>query len=281
MNPQRMQVNGYLVWLSFFYVAYLVLKIGFPSSESMYSLMGSLMLLVGGFAGIQACASFGGRRSFTGRIALYFALALILISISMLASSLSAGLSYPAEEILSSIDLTMFVLAQCIATYAIVASLRSVFDRINTRVVVYILMSALFSIVIAWFNLRAGLQIGLIQSNLNEIFWVGLFPVLIFLQLAGGLLLINLLGKWYATQTIRAIAFGFVCFDILFPPVVVYILVASFAFLGNQVTAFLTGISFQAVTAMFIVSLALTQMKPRQTGPFYALHGSGRIRSGP
>ena len=109
-------------------------------------------------------------------------------------------------------------------------------------------------------------QIGLIQNKLDEIFWVGLFPVLIFLQLACGLLLINLLGKWYATKAIRTIAFGFVCFDILFPPVVVYILVASF--LGvSQVTAFLTGISFQAVTAMFIVSLALTQMKPKQTGP--------------
>jgi hypothetical protein len=276
MNFQRVQVNGYLVWLSFFYVAYLVLKAGFPSSESMYSLMGSLMLFVGGLAGIQASASFGGRRSFTGKIALYFALALILVSISMLASSLSAGLSYPAGRVLSSIDLTTFVLAQCISIYAIVASLRSVIDRINTRAVVYILLSALFSIIIALFNLRAGLRIGLIQSNLDEVFWVGLFPILIFLQLAGGLLLINLLGKWYATQTIRIIAFGFVCFDILFPPVVVYILVGSLAFLGYQATAFLTGISFQAVTAMFIVGLALTQMKPRQTGPFYAIRGAGR-----
>ena len=276
MNLQRVQVNSYLVWLSFFYVAYLVLKAGFPSSESMYSLMGSLMLLVGGLAGIQACASFGGRKNFTGGIALYFALALILVSISMLASSLSAGLSYPAADILSIVDLATFVLAQCISTYAIVASLRSVFNRINKRAVVYILLSGVFSIVIAWFNLQTGQQIQLIQSNLDEIFWVGLFPILIFLQLAGGLLLINLLGKWYATQTIRTIAFGFVCFDILFPPVMAYLLVASLAFLGNQVTTFLTGISFQAVTAMFIVSVALTQMKPRQTGPFYAIHGAGR-----
>ena len=276
MSFPRVQVNGYLLWLSFFYVAYLVLKTGFPSSESMYSLMGSLMLLVGGLAGIQACVSFGGRRSFTGAIALYFALALILVSISMLASSLSAGLSSQASGILSTVDLATFVLAQCISTYAIVASLRSVFDRINKRAVLYILLSALFSIVIAWFNLQTGQQIRLIQSNLDEIFWVGLFPILIFLQLAGGLLLINLLGKWYATQTIRTIAFGFVCFDILFPPVVVYILISSLGFLGNQVTAYLTGISFQAVTAMFIVSVALTQMKPRQTGPFCAIHGAGR-----
>jgi hypothetical protein len=276
MNSRRLQVNSYLVWLSFFYVAFLVMKTVFPSSESMYSLMGALMLLVGGLAGLQASASFGGRRSFTGRIALYFALALILVSISMLASALLAGLSYSAGAVVSGINLMTFVLAQCISTYAIVASLRSVIDRINTRAVVYILLSALFSIVIAWFNLMAGLRIGLIQSNIDEIFWVGLFPVLIFLQLAGGLLLINLLGKWYATKTIRTIAFGFVCFDILFPPVVVYILVTSLAFLGNQATAFLTGISFQAVTAMFIVGLALTQMKPRQTGPFYTIRGAGR-----
>jgi hypothetical protein len=271
---QKVQVNSYLLWISFFYVAYLALKIWSPSAESMYSLMGSLMVLVGALAGIQACASFGGSRNFTGRIALYFTLALLLVSISMLASSLASALNRSSSEVLSITIFTSFIAAQIISTIALMVSVRSVIYHLSARTATYILLSALFSIAIAWFNVTVGTQIGLIHSSADQIFWSGLLPVLIFLQLASALVLIDLLGKWYGTHVIRTIALGFVCFDLLFPPATVYVFAAALSSLGDQVTALLTGVSLQAVTATYIVSFALTQMKPKQIGPFCSLHSA-------
>jgi hypothetical protein len=163
-----------------------------------------------------------------------------------------------------------FVASQLISTIALMASVRSVIDRVNARTTTYILLSAVFSVIIAWFNANVGTQIGLIRGSVDQLFWLGVLPILIFLQLASALVLIDLLGKWYGTQMIRTVALGFVCFDLLFPPVTVYLLVASLSFLGDQVTALLTGISFQAVTATYIVTFALTQMRPRLDGPFFS-----------
>ena len=272
MNLQNLQTNRYLLLVNIFFVIYIVVKAGFPSYEGIYSLMGFMMLLVAGVAGFRACISFGGRRNFTGRIALYFSVALFLVAVSILASSLAASgmLSYGSAGDLSILDLAAFVLAQCISTYALIVSVRAVIDGLNTRAIVYITLSLLFSIGIAWFNFEIGAQVGFIRTTLDQVFWVGAFPFLIFLQLASALLLIDLLGKWYATQIIGVIAIGFVCFDLLLPPVMAFILVTLLGFLGNQVTTLLTGISIQAVGAMYLVSIALTQMRPRDRGPFFA-----------
>jgi hypothetical protein len=273
MSSQRIEVNNYLLWVTVFYSTYMVLKVVFPSYEGPYSIMGTLMLITGGVAGIKACASFGGKKNFTGRIALCFSAALFLVATSMFSSSLVAeGIVNPASAaLLSDIDLTTFVIAQCLSTYALMSSVSAIFDRLRIRDTIYVLFAFLFSISVAWFNLETGTQAGLIHTAFDEIFWVGLFPSLIFLQLAGALLLIDFLGKWYATQVIGVIAVGFLCFDLLQPPVTVFVLVTVLGFLGQQVTSLLMGINIQAVTAMYLVSLALTQMRPRRKGPFYAV----------
>jgi hypothetical protein len=273
MSSQRIAVNNYLLWATIFYSTYLVLKVVFPSYEGPYSIMGTLMLIAGGVAGIKACASFGGRKNFTGRIALYFSAALFLVAASMFSSSLVAEriVSPASAALLSDIDLMTFVIAQCLSTYALMASVSAVFDRLRVKDMIYVSLALLFSISVAWFNLDTGTQAGLIHTAFDEFFWVALFPTLIFLQLAGALLLIDFLGKWYAARVIGVIAVGFLCFDLLQPPVTVFVLVTVMGFLGQQITSLLTGINVQAVTAMYLVSLALTQMRPRHKGPFYAV----------
>ena len=265
-------MNVHLLWATLFFVTYIVFKIFFTNYEGMYSLMASLMLLAGGTAGIRASAAFGGKNSFTGKIALSFGIALFLVSLSIFSSSLLGILSYGISTILSNVIFISFILAQCISIYALVVSLKMVMLRLETRSALHILVSLVFSFAVGWFNSAVGTQVGLIRTSVDVAFWVYLFPILIFLQLASALLLIDLLGKWYATNMIRVIALGFVAFDVLFPPAMVFVLVNLLGYVGSQVTSLLTGISLQAVTAMYIVTLALTQMKPRHNAPFYSAH---------
>ena len=268
MIRQKVEVTPYVLWVTFFFIAYSALKILLPDAESAYSLMSSLMLIVGGLAGIKAFLSFGGKKNFTARIALCFTIALFLISITMLSSTLESAFNLSGTAVLSLVVFVSFVAAQLISTIALMTSVKSIADRVNIRGAIYLLLAAIFSFGVAWFNARVGAQIGLVHNQVDAFFWSGLMPSLIFLQLGTALVLIDLLGRWYVTPAIRAVALGFVCFDFLYPPATVYILVTSLSFLGGQVGNLLTGVSLQAVAATYVVSLALTQMKPKETGPF-------------
>jgi hypothetical protein len=106
------------------------------------------------------------------------------------------------------------------------------------------------------------------QTTLSDtVLWVGLVPILAFLQLASAILLLRFLGRWYAARNLVVLALAYVFYSALVPlmtSLVAFLLVQSV----NFDTAFFI-IHLSANFALYLVCLAMTQVRPRVTGPFY------------
>ena len=218
---------------------------------------------------MRASREFGGRRNFTGRVLILFSLAIFGYTIASTVSALEDLQLLPTLTILSESGITTWisVLAGCFSAYALVASVKSLWDGYDHKKLLVVLFSLMLAIVVGSTNLVFADAVFGQTTVTDTVLWVGLVPILAFVQLASAILLLRLLGKWYAARNLVMLALAYVFYSAMIPvatSLVAFLLVQS----ANFETAFFF-IRLSANFALYLVCLAMTQVKPRITGPFY------------
>jgi hypothetical protein len=269
-NPVRFEFNKYAVAITALFALTIVLILALPPSLSDLRLLPvGLETVVAGIVGWRASRMFGGRKNFIGRVLILFSLAIFGYTIATALTALEdlQIIQAPALLSVSGISTWVGVLASCFSAYALVVSVRSLWDRYDHRALLVILFSLALAFIVGWTNLVFADPVFGQTTFSDTVLWVGLVPTLSFLQLASAILLLKFLGRWYAAKSLVVLAFAFVFYSAWIPLVTSlgeYLLVQS----ANYDTAFLfarLSINF----AIYLVCLAMTQVRPRVAGPFY------------
>ncbi len=269
-TPMKFQFNRYVVVITTFFVLTLVAVFTLPPALSDLRLLpAGLETFVAGIVGWRASRMFGGRRNFIGRVLIFFSLAIFGYTIVATVTALEdlQLLHTPILLSESGISTWIGVLAGCFSAYALVASVRSLWDRYDHKTLLVVLFSIALALVVSSTNfVFADAVFG--QTTFSDtVLWVGLVPILAFLQLASAILLLRFLGRWYAAKSLVVLAFAYVFYSALIPLVtslVAFLLVQS----ANFDTAFFF-IRLSVNIALYLVCLAMTQVRPRVAGPFY------------
>jgi hypothetical protein len=148
-----------------------------------------------------------------------------------------------------------------------VASVRSLWDKYDHKTLLVVLFSLALAVVVGWTNLVFADPIFGQTTTSDTVLWVGLVPILAFLELASDILLLRFLGRWYVAKSLTILAFAYVFYSALIP-----LMTSLLAFLLVQSANFDTAFFFTRLTAnlaLYLVCLAMTQVKPRVSGPFY------------
>ena len=269
-TPMKFQVNIYAIVITAFFVLTLVAVFTLPPALSDLRLLpAGLETFVAGIVGWRASRMFGGRRNFIGRVLIFFSLAIFGYTIEATVTALEDLRLFPAPALLSASGFSTWigVLAGCFSAYALVASVRSLWNRYDHKTSLVILFSLALALVVGWTNLIFADPVFGQTTTSDTVLWVGLVPVLAFVQLASAILLLRFLGRWYAAKSLMVLAFAYVFYSALIPLVtslVAFLLVQS----ANFDTAFFF-IRLSANLALYLVCLAMTQVRPRVSGPFY------------
>ena len=290
--------NKYALATTGFFILFLVSKLNLlpqfphcltflscpPLISEFRAAMFSLTLIVGGVAGLKASRSFGGRKNFTGRLLFFFSLFMFafgpvqffLVYLDALPNPLSNWLSFQVLLPYSGMDLWANVLSFCFPAYALVVSLRSIWDRYDSRSWLIIFFSLAFVLLfVAWFDLAyADAAIGF-TTVLDAILWVGIYPILVFVQLAAGVLLLRSLGRWYVSKSITAFVVLYLFVGVLFNVLsgIVFTWIAGF---GSTSSASSLNLDlpyfYSQVIGLFpfyLVCMVLSQIRPRVSGPYF------------
>jgi hypothetical protein len=269
-NPMKFQFNKYAIAITGLFVLTLVLILALPPALSDLRLIpAGLETVVAGVVGWRASRMFGGRRNFIGRVLIFFSLAIFGYTLAATLTALEdlQLLQPPSLFSASGISTWIGILASCFSAYALVVSVRSLWDRYDHRTLLVILFSLALAFVVGWTNLVFADPVFGQTTFSDTVLWVGLVPSLAFLQLASAILLLRFLGRWYAAKSLVVLAFAFVFYSAWIPLVTSmgeFLLVQS----ANFDTAFLFG-QLSINFAIYLVCLAMTQVRPRVTGPFY------------
>ena len=243
----------------------------------------SFMFIIGGMAGLKAAKSFGGRRNFTGRLLFYFSLLLFALGpfyqlsvyLDSMPNPFSSWLSFNVFLPYSGLDFWESNLAYFLPSYALVISLRSVWNRYDMKSWLIIILSVVFALVFgSWFSLATDASQGL-TTLMDAVLFVGIGPLLLFVQLAAAGLLLHNLGRWYVARSIRALVVSYlvlglvaqtIFWDIIFGPVLGF--GTNSATSSNlDVPFFYWG--FVLLITFYLFCMVLTQIKPRTKGPFF------------
>lgn len=269
-NPMKFEFNKYAIAITSFFVLTVVLILALPPALSDLRLLpAGLETVVAGIVGWRASRMFGGRRNFIGRVLIFFCLAIFGYTIASALTALEdlQLLQPPALFSASGVSTWIGVLAGCFSAYALVASVRSLWDKYDHRTLLVVLFSLALALVVSSTNLLFADAVFGQTTFSDTVLWVGLVPVLSFLQLASAILLLRFLGRWYAARNLVVLALAYVFYSALIPlmtSLVAFLLVQS----ANFDTAFFF-IHLSANFALYLVCLAMTQVRPRVTGPFY------------
>jgi len=269
-EPQRFDFNKYVIIITALFALTLIAIFGSPPALSDLRLLpAGLETLVAGFVGWRASRMFGGRKNFIGRVLILFSLAVFGYVVAASVTALEDLQLLPAQFLLSESGISTWisVLAGCFSAYALAASVRSLWDRHDHQTLLVVLFSLALAVVVSSTNLvYADAVFG--QTTLSDtVLWVGLVPVLAFVQLASAVLLLRFLGRWYAAKNLAVLALAYVFYSALIPlmtSLVAFLLVQS----ANFDTAFFF-IRLSGNFALYLVCVAMTQVRPRVTGPFY------------
>jgi len=269
-RPEGFELNKYAIVITTLFVLTLVAIFLLPPAVSDLRLLpAGLETFVAGIVGWRASRMFGGRRNFTGRVLILFSLAIFGYTIAAAVTVLKDLQLFPTPVLLSESGISTWigVLAGCFSAYALVASVRSLWDRYDHKTLLVILFSLALALVVGSTNLvYADAVFG--QTTVSDtVLWVGLVPILAFLQLASAILLLRFLGRWYAAKNLVVLTLAYVFYSALIPlmtSLVAFLLVQS----ANFDTAFFF-IHLSANFALYLVCMAMTQVRPRVTGPFY------------
>jgi len=269
-NPMKFQINIYAIAITSFFVLTLVLILALPPSLSYLRLLpAGLETVVAGIVGWRASRMFGGRKNFIGRVLIFFSLAIFGYTIEATVTALEdlQLLQPPALLSTSGISTWIGVLAGCFSAYALVASVRSLWNRYDHKTSLVVLFSLALAFVVGWTNLIYADPVFGQTTTSDTVLWVGLVPVLAFVQLASAILLLRFLGRWYAAKNLMVLAFAYVFYSALIPlvtSIIAFLVVQS----ANFDTAFFI-IGLTTNLALYLVCLAMTQVRPRASGPFY------------
>jgi len=269
-NPMKFEFNKYAIAITSLFVLTLVLILALPPALSDLRLLpAGLETVVAGVVGWRASRMFGGRRNFIGRVLIFFSLAIFGYTIAATLTALQdLQLLQPSALFSASgVSTWISVLAGCFSAYALVASVRSLWVRYDNRTLLVVLFSLTLACVVGWTNLVFADPIFGQTTFSDTVLWVALVPILAFLQLASAILLLRFLGRWYAAKSLVMLAFAFVFSSAWIPLVtslVEFLLVQS----ANFDIAFLF-VRLSLNFAIYLVCLAITQVKPRVAGPFY------------
>lgn len=269
-KPQSFDFNKYVMIITALFALTLIAIFGSPPALSDLRLLpAGLETLVAGFVGWRASRMFGGRKNFIGRVLILFSLAVFGYTVAATATGLEDLELFPVPVLLSESGVSTWisVLAGCFAAYALAASVRSLWDKYDHKTLLVVILSLALALVVGSTNLvYADAVFG--QTTLSDtVLWVGLVPVLAFLQMASAILLLRFLGRWYAAKNLNVLALAYVFYSALIPlmtSLVAFLLVQS----ANFDTAFFF-IRLSGNFALYLVCVAMTQVRPRVTGPFY------------
>jgi hypothetical protein len=269
-NPKKFEFNKYAVVITSLFVLTIVLILALPPALSDLRLLpAALETVAAGIAGWRASRTFGGRRNFIGRVLIFFSIAIFGYTIASTLTALEDLQIVQTSTLLSASGVSTWigVLASCFSAYALVASVKSLWDRYDHRTLLVVSFSLALALVVAWTNLAFADPVFGETTFSDTVLWVGLVPSLAFLQLASAILLLRFMGRWYAAKSLVVLAFAFVFYSAWIPVVTSlgeFLLVQS----ANFDTAFL----FQRLSinfAIYLICLAMTQIRPREAGPFY------------
>jgi hypothetical protein len=269
-EPQTFDFNKYVIIVTALFALTLIAIFGSPPALSDLRLLpAGLETLVAGFVGWRASRMFGGRKNFIGRVLILFSLAVFGYTVAATVTGLEDLQLLPIPVLLSESGLSTWigVLAGCFAAYALAVSVRSLWDKYDHKTLPIVILSLALALVVGSTNLvYADAVFG--QTTLSDtVLWVGLVPVLASLQLASAILLLRFLGRWYAAKNLNVLALAYVFYSAFIPlmtSLVAFLLVQS----ANFDTAFFF-IRLSGNFALYLVCVAMTQVRPRTTGPFY------------
>jgi hypothetical protein len=216
----------------------------------LHSLIGSITIFAEAAVGFRASRIFGGRKNFTGSLLLYYSIALVAQAISWDFWALNARGEIPTGTAIIVLG-SGAILGQIISSFAILKSVRAIVVKIDKRIIMLILIalcsSVIFSIVIAIY-----------ETSLQErIVWSGIWSATFFIQLAGALILMALLGKWYMAKPIVYIALAYMSLSLATA------IVTTFWILGILPPAnYWTALSIVEVLSFFTMGIAMSQVMP-------------------
>lgn len=269
-RPERFELNKYVAVITTFFVLTLVAIFALPPATSDLRLLpAGLETFVAGIVGWRASRMFGGRRNFIGRVLIFFSLAVFGYTIAAAVTLLENSQLLPTSVLLSASGISTWiaVLAGCFSAYALVASVRSLWDRYDQKTLLVVLFSLALALVVGSTNLVYADPVFGQTTVTDTVLWVGLVPILAFVQLASAILLLRFLGRWYAARNLGVLALAYVFYSALIP-----LMTSLVAFLLVQSANFDTAFFFNHLStnfALYLVCMAMTQVKPRVTGPFY------------
>ena len=216
------------------------------------SFAGSLANLAEGLVGFNAARLFGGRRNFTGRLLIFYSAALVLGALSWLLWGLFVRGDVPSPN--SGIG-PLFggtIIGHAIAGFALFISARALVSKLTRREVVLVLTALVFSLGL---SLVSVLYLNTLSA---QILWGGIWAIIIFVQLACGLVLVSQLGRWYIARQLAYVTFAYLSFSVVVPIVMMLGLAySSFSFADGWLTLFIV-----AAVTNYIVGLAMTQIRP-------------------
>jgi len=269
-RPEVFQFNKYAVAITgLFILTAILIFVSPPSLSDLRLIPAGLETLVAAVVGWRASRMFGGRKNFIGRVLIFFSLAILGYTVAATITGFEdlQLVSAPAALSESGLSTWIGVLAGCFSAYALVVSVKVVWGRFDRKTLLVVLFALALAFVVGWTNLVFADPVFGQTTGPDTVLWVGLVPVLAFVQLVSALLLLRFLGRWYAAKNLTILAFAYVFYSALIPLVtslLAFLLVQS----ANFDTAFLI-IRLTANLGLYFVCLAMTQLRPRMAGPFY------------
>lgn len=281
MNVKRgnFEFNRYALAITCFFISYLVINsIDFsslpaPLGDLIWSVPLIFETVVAGVAGLKGSRLFGGIRNFTGRLLFYFSLGIFTAAMFYVyyvigfLKILTASVYLDVLLADSGFALWILVLSNCFPVYGLLASVSSAWDKYDSKFLVVVLFSLAFALIIGWTNLVFADPLDATTTVADTVLWVGIVPTLAFLELSSAVLLLRSLGRWYVTKSITVLVLAALFSGVLsqLGDSVMYYWLAESHSLG----AAIYWSNLMGNFAIFLVCLAITQIKPRMTGPFF------------
>lgn len=231
---------------------------GFPGYILRYSFLLSTLLSITGFAvGLNSSRSFGGWKNFVGKMLLLFSTSVLLgglvwvVAFIAFPSTTNFFLETPAAVT------GIFALSLLIATFAMISSARAVVLEFNRRIQLRILIAVVFGIATSLLAQEAEVLAGLPFLGALEL--SAPYYAVILVLMAGALVLVAQLRKWYVTPEIRMIAYGYIFLAVVPPLVRDYLLLSTIAYIPQVAIFFLL-----ITMSFYFISLGMSNIRPRR-----------------
>jgi len=247
-----------------------------PSSTTLGALVWLppiLEAIIAGVAGLKASHLFGGRRNFTGKLLFYFSLQIFFYMAGLVYIELETlkilTSSFYLEVLFANSGFALWILGLMFyfPAYALWAGVRSTWAKFDSKFLLVIFLSLAVACMVGWANLVWADPTSGTTTVADTILWVGIIPILTFLELSSGVLLLRSLGKWYVKKSITPLVLA------VLVNVITIAIVTSVGFYWFAVTYKLNFAYFWGDLipnfANFLICLAVTQFKVRMTRPFF------------